>query len=849
MSTPCAGAKKYIDKILETSVRRRSKGDADKEIQEVETSRSFARAKKKKEYSKSSDLSSVEPSRPLEINGIDVDEVPLGGKRPAEGIVSRRAGNDNRSGTATKLSQPTRTRTRDTIDLDNERGNVSNVRRSERQKRRTCGAAFNVQQEDRRNRERNSSEVKVATGQQRQPKGNTSIIDLDPEEAIDEASSDQNSPATEPVTKRTRSTSPAEVPRARCVTRSHKNAPNYLELDEQDEAKEELKSLNAVDAPYDGPTHIIFKYPPGERGKITVTAEERERLKHRKYLNDSLIDFYLKYLESTWNQNPRNARRRAKFFSSFFFGVLRRSKPIDYIGVKNWTKGIDLFATQFIFVPICDSYHWSLVIVANLNILEETLKKQAQSGEQVEFKDASSAPRIIYLDSLDPKRGLDFAHTMRRYLVEEWICRKERKQSDPDMSEMTLGRFKRALPTFKPNVPIQNNEYDCGLYLLNTLSMFLNNLDDFQEKVLSGERNVVRDAYNHIDIQKLRKEIIILMDCQEKAWNVDTEEKKPSPLSSSGLPLPNTALSQLETSSKDGSPAAKMPQLHASSDIPDVNANASMSPQNTIMGGVQLNADDSGQKPQVTNDSVRISPEAMDIDDAALRNEHIQADANMMEVGSFPQSGHKQSSAFESENCYGTDGTNTGREIYDVDSGNPPSGLRPAGKPNPNTEERKVTGAHIASSWQGNQDEGGSDNESAVNWVDGSRSHGDRTNIQMTIQGLHSNLGAEEGGKEQETLLRRKSELAGEPASRPRSGKPSLWKAKTMTPCLAQSYARMSDEPQCVDVDGEDAGVSVMDSTIDDLAEPGIVETLKTPAKRGECDDGSSEEVLAVVDN
>ncbi|CAN8076503.1 unnamed protein product [Agarophyton chilense] len=279
---------------------------------------------------------------------------------------------------------------------------------------------------------------------------------------------------------------------------------------EQEEEVQEAKDLN-IDAPYSGPTHLIFEYPRGQKGKIRVTAEERGRLEEKKYLNDSLIDFFFKYQEVALQQRAPGLQMTAKFFSSFFFGRLRRTKPIDYEGVRSWTKDVDIFSKQFVFVPICDSYHWSLIIIANLHNLNDVLDEECV--EHVEHE----RPRIVYLDSLDPSRGSTFVDSIRRYLVEEWLCRKKQLTADDVRKKALLQRFKSAIPLLKARVPLQTNEYDCGLYVLNSLQMFLNNDGCFMDDLLCGE-DQVSEVYTHVDIQMLRERLVLLMDHFELEW-------------------------------------------------------------------------------------------------------------------------------------------------------------------------------------------------------------------------------------------------------------------------------------------------------------------------------------------
>lgn len=315
------------------------------------------------------------------------------------------------------------------------------------------------------------------------------------------------------------------VPR-RSRRQLERNNANSTPTLHQEEAARELVDLeiSSGNTPYTGSTDLIFVYPPGVRGSVRVTAEERERLSQRKYLNDSLIDFYIKYLETCLLTQPKQLHESRTFFSSFFFGRMSQMKSaqakepkirmIDYKGVAKWTKNIEIFTQKYVFVPICDSYHWSLIIVINLNNLEDALGKKDLSEDK--------SPKIVYLDSLDPERGNNFGLKMCQYLTEEWITRKDGMEKIPsNVRKEKLAQFKTILKVLKPHIPIQSNEYDCGLYVLQCLQMFLQNTNSFQEKLSMGVMNM-KNAFTHTDIEMLRRNILMLMNNLSASWKWKT---------------------------------------------------------------------------------------------------------------------------------------------------------------------------------------------------------------------------------------------------------------------------------------------------------------------------------------
>lgn len=283
---------------------------------------------------------------------------------------------------------------------------------------------------------------------------------------------------------------------------------------EQREAARELVELDSftVNEPYTGPTYTIFVFPPGKRGSITVTVEERKRLKERLYLNDSLIDFYIKYLQMGLQSQARCPENVPFFYSSFFFKRMIQKRPIDYSGVKSWTKDIDIFKRKYIFVPICDSYHWSLIIIINLHSLKDLLENGADS------MDTGSRPKIIYMDSLDPERGSEFGSKIIHYLSEEYHHRKSNdERSASELSNQRCRKINKLVRILKPRVPIQSNEYDCGLYLLQCLKLFVS--DGYFQKRVIDEEDDLENAFSHTEVEQLRKDICDLMDRLQQNWD------------------------------------------------------------------------------------------------------------------------------------------------------------------------------------------------------------------------------------------------------------------------------------------------------------------------------------------
>ncbi|XP_069033591.1 LOW QUALITY PROTEIN: sentrin-specific protease 6 [Embiotoca jacksoni] len=169
-----------------------------------------------------------------------------------------------------------------------------------------------------------------------------------------------------PVTTQVAAGTPVTVAvRTRMATRQH--AGNYFEDDDED--------MTDLQPTFSGPIVKLMVYPPPPaKGGISVTNEDLHCLNDGEFLNDVIIDFYLKYL--VLEKLKKEDAQRIHVFSSFFYKRLNQRErrnvpdaanlPIQkrkHNRVKTWTRHVDLFQKDFIFVPINESAHWYLAVI------------------------------------------------------------------------------------------------------------------------------------------------------------------------------------------------------------------------------------------------------------------------------------------------------------------------------------------------------------------------------------------------------------------------------------------------------------------------------------------------------
>ncbi|KAG2241286.1 hypothetical protein Bca52824_096732, partial [Brassica carinata] len=204
-------------------------------------------------------------------------------------------------------------------------------------------------------------------------------------------------------------------------------------------------------------------YPKGDPDAVSVCKRDVELLQPETFVNDTIIDFYINYLK---NQIQAEERQRFHFFNSFFF---RKLADLDkdpssiadgkaaFLRVRKWTRKVDMFGKDYIFVPVNFSLHWSLIIICHPG--------EVANCTDLDLDDSPKVPCILHMDSIKGSHA-GLKNLVQSYLCEEW---KERHKDTPDdiSSKFMNLRF------VSLELPQQENSFDCGLFLLHYLELFL----------------------------------------------------------------------------------------------------------------------------------------------------------------------------------------------------------------------------------------------------------------------------------------------------------------------------------------------------------------------------------------
>uniref|UniRef100_A0A1A9V6V2 Ubiquitin-like protease family profile domain-containing protein n=1 Tax=Glossina austeni TaxID=7395 RepID=A0A1A9V6V2_GLOAU len=294
----------------------------------------------------------------------------------------------------------------------------------------------------------------------------------------------------------------------------------------------------------------LLIYPPG-RGGISIHTIDYLCLATDQYINDIIIDFYLKWF---YDRIPKVERDRTFIFSALFYQTLtafardinphKRVNETDHekshVRVRNWTKNVNLFEKDFIIIPINENSHWFLAIVCfpslkgpvaydthlpiELPRLPKRHRENCDCGEanvciagddrlclcdsDPGSKDISPVnnssqpikqPLILIFDSFAVISHKRVMATLRDYLSCEY------KVKLPGIPSRTFNKYN--MPGHHVRVPQQNNSTDCGLYLLQYVEEFFKNpIRDYRIPI-----NDLANWFDTITVRRKREDIANLL--------------------------------------------------------------------------------------------------------------------------------------------------------------------------------------------------------------------------------------------------------------------------------------------------------------------------------------------------
>ena len=206
---------------------------------------------------------------------------------------------------------------------------------------------------------------------------------------------------------------------------------------------------------------VIVQYPTNSPGRIAVKKVDVETLNPGRFLNDIIIDFYMKYLYHE-HLDP-SYQPNIHIFTSQFYKGLTTNPPVDSMvdrqerasnmtmaqkrhgRVARWLRKAKFLEKSIAVIPVCENSNWYIVVVI------------MPGGDE---------PCLLVLDSLGGTNdeAVD--------ILKECI----KTERDTNLQHAHNNNIKIIIP----KTPRQPNGWDCGIYLLHYAEKIMNSPHQFE---------------------------------------------------------------------------------------------------------------------------------------------------------------------------------------------------------------------------------------------------------------------------------------------------------------------------------------------------------------------------------
>uniref|UniRef100_A0A6B2KZ61 Ubiquitin-like protease family profile domain-containing protein n=1 Tax=Arcella intermedia TaxID=1963864 RepID=A0A6B2KZ61_9EUKA len=320
----------------------------------------------------------------------------------------------------------------------------------------------------------------------------------------------------------------------KCLT----NENSETESDSVEPVKPNTTIIKDLDSPTSANTlpsksNTILVYPRNTKDAISLTLADKNRLKPDQFLNDSVIDFFLRYCKEKYLES-----KQFYFCNTFFY------KSLEKVSIRKWTRNVDIFSYDYIFIPINEDFHWKLAVVclagSHTKPKSESSDDSNSSKKKSRSSDDSYSPYpkkkskssdddnlvsvqsscILLFDSLrmETEDSLVFKQ-IRNYLNAEWQA-KNKQETRQFTLHNCIG--------YIPEAPRQNNAIDCGVFVLQYVKQFCRDppTQFYSKKIINTQ--IGKDWFPTSTISQLRTKIFDRITKLELNFKKEAQPNSPS---------------------------------------------------------------------------------------------------------------------------------------------------------------------------------------------------------------------------------------------------------------------------------------------------------------------------------
>lgn len=327
------------------------------------------------------------------------------------------------------------------------------------------------------------------------------------------------------------------------------------------QVRRHTRSSSTASSASDSDTLMVY-YPDHGKSRVKITKADFNVLGEHEMLNDSAIDFYLKWIEHEVVMQCPNMLNQFLFFGTFFFkkmttqvkaklrGPRARLDRLASVEKYNSRGGESIWNRRFLIVPINEAFHWSLAIACIGPPDQNDEDKQTTDGAAGCMHAEAVVPKprkidMLYFDSLGHK-GRKHCKEIIEYLNYKW--NKEYGLADdrsnpsverPYRIPAAAARKRSVSPTnesnddgmsyvnlVQKNAPNQENGHDCGVFLLEYAERFVKDIilqttrgrdcsdyiqstefhQWFQTETVKQKRTHIQDLLKYLEQQRMAQE-------------------------------------------------------------------------------------------------------------------------------------------------------------------------------------------------------------------------------------------------------------------------------------------------------------------------------------------------------
>lgn len=172
-------------------------------------------------------------------------------------------------------------------------------------------------------------------------------------------------------------------------------------------------------------------------------------LRPREFLNDQIVNFYLKYLWRTYLNDEQ--RERVFVCDTFFMAAIETS---DATRMERWFKRINVMERDYLIIPVMMNEHWFIMMLCHPQSLLD------------EERHPHHRPKIHIMDSMEY-----YDDQKKRQIIDALY--KFVEAAAASQCNVQIKNIRRRLQISHAEVFQQTNTYDCGICMLENAECFI----------------------------------------------------------------------------------------------------------------------------------------------------------------------------------------------------------------------------------------------------------------------------------------------------------------------------------------------------------------------------------------